>query len=136
MAATGQKCCPGSGQVIGVGSACHIMSHNVPGTLEHLLISCPALEHTRHRLHSLWCLKTLSCTPLHRLVLEILGSPPEIQVKFILDSTSFPQLIKLVQTYGQGLQDTVLYLTRTYPFAIHRHKMILLDRWPKQKDKT
>ena len=109
---------------------------NVPGTLEHLLISCPAIEHTRHRLHSLWCLKTLSCTPLHRLVLEILGSPPEIQVKFILDSTSFPQLIKLVQTYGQGLQDTVLYLTRSYAFAIHRHKMILLDRWPNILDKA
>ena len=47
---------------------------NVPGTLEHLLIVCPALEHTRHKLRSLWYLKTINCTPLHRLILEILGS--------------------------------------------------------------
>ena len=63
---------------------------NVPGTLEHLLIECPALEHTRHRLRSLWCLRTSNCPPLHRLILEILGSSPEHQVKFILDSTALP----------------------------------------------
>ena len=108
---------------------------NVPGTLEHLLIECPAIEHTRHRLRSLWCLKTINCPPLHRLILEILGSSPEHQVKFILNSTAFPELIKLVQAYGQELQNTVLYLTRTYAFAIHRQKMIHLGRWPNNSDK-
>ena len=39
--------------------------HQEQGTLEHLLISCPALEHTRHGLHSLWCRKTLHLQPLH-----------------------------------------------------------------------
>ena len=108
---------------------------NVPGTLEHLLIVCPALEHTRHRLRNLWCLKTIYCPPLHRLILEILGSSPEHQVKFILDSTAFPELIKLVQAYGQELQETVLYLTRTYAFAIHRQKQRHLGRWPSNSDK-
>ena len=44
-------------------------------------------------------------------------------------------MIKLVQAFGQGLQDTVLYLTMTYAFAIHQQKLILLGRWPSNSDK-
>ena len=106
---------------------------NVNGTLEHLLVICPALDHIRHRLHSLWCLKTLDCPPLHSLIVSILGAEPEIQVKFILDSTAWPQIIQLVQTFGQEIQDRVLYLTRTWAFAMHKHKLKLLGRWPEHQ---
>ena len=103
---------------------------NVRGDLEHLLITCPALEHSRHRLHSLWCLKTVDCPPLHRLILRMLGSTPETQVRFILDSTAFPEVIGLMQLYGQEIQDRILYLTRTWAFTLHRQKMKILGRWP------
>ena len=106
---------------------------NVNGTLEHLLISCPALEHIRHRLHSLWCLKTLDCPPLHSLIMRILGSDPEVQMRFILDTTACPQIIQLVQAFGQEIQDRVLYLTRTWAFAMHKHKLKLLGRWPEHQ---
>jgi hypothetical protein len=102
----------------------------VSGDLEHLLTVCPALEHIRHRLHSLWCLKTVDCPPLHSLILRILGSSHETQVRFILDSTACPELISLMEIFGQEIQDRVLYLTRTWAFAIHRNKMKLLGRWP------
>ena len=62
--------------------------------------------------------------------MSVLGSEPEIQVKFILDSTSWPQIIQLVQAFGQEIQDRVLYLTRTWAFAMHKHKLKLLGRWP------
>ena len=105
---------------------------NVPGTLQHLLIVCPALGQTRHRLHGLWYKKTQTFPPLHNLILKILGSSPEIQMRFILDSTAFPELIVLVQAYGQGVQDLVMYLTRTFAFSVHRHKQRLLGRWPEK----
>ena len=35
-----------------------------------------------------------------------------------------------MEIYGQEIQDRVLYLTRTWAFAIHRNKMKLLGRWP------
>ena len=104
--------------------------HLVHGDLEHLLVVCPSLEHIRHRLHSLWVLKTADCPPLQRLIMWILGSPPQILLKFILDSTAWPQLITLVQVLGQEVQDRVCYLTRTWAFAIHRQKMKMLGRWP------
>ena len=103
---------------------------HVSGDLEHLLIVCPALDHIRHRLHSLWCQKTVLCTPLHDLILKILGSSSETQVRFILDSTAFPEVINLVQTLGQEIEDTVMYLTRTWAFTIHRQKLKMLGRWP------
>ena len=102
----------------------------VSGDLEHLLIVCPALQHIRHRLHSLWLLKCANCPPLQNLLMRILGSNPELQVKFILDSTSFPELIRLRQAFGQEIEHRVLYLTRTWAFAIHRGKQKLLGRWP------
>ena len=102
----------------------------VCGDLEHLLVVCPALDHIRHRLHSLWCQKTVYCAPLHDLILKILGSNSETQVRFILDSTTFSEVIFLRQTLGQEIEDTVMYLTRTWAFTIHRQKLKMLGRWP------
>ena len=104
--------------------------HQVSGDLEHLLICCPALEHTRHRLHSLWCLKTADCLPLQALITQVLGSDPSLQVKFILDSTSNPQVIRLSQAFGPEIIDRLMYLTRTWAFTVHKHKLKLLGRWP------
>ena len=107
-------------------------NQNVPGTLQHLLIVCPALEETRKRLYGLWCVKTQICPPLHNLILKILASPPGVQMRFILDCTAFPELIMLVQAYGQEIQNLVLYLTRTFAFSVHRQKQRLLGRWPEK----
>ena len=52
------------------------------------------------------------------------------QVKFLLDSVSFPEIINLTQTIGQEILDVVMYLTRTWAFAVHRQKLKLLGRWP------
>ena len=100
------------------------------GDLEHLLIVCPALDHVRHRLHSLWCMKTVDCPPLHIFILKILGSCPKQQVKFILDSAACPEIVDMMQKYGQEIINRVMYLTRTWAFSIHRSKMKLLGRWP------
>ena len=105
----------------------------VDGDLQHLLVECPALDHIRHRLHSLWCLKTADCHPLHKLILSQLGSSPETQVRFILDCVACPEVIRLCQLYGREILDRVMYLTRTWAFAMHKHKMILLGRWPESK---
>jgi hypothetical protein len=61
---------------------------------------------------------------------KILGSNSETHVRFILVSTSLPEVIYLRQTLGQEKVDAVMYLTRTWAFAIHRQKMKMLGRWP------
>ena len=104
--------------------------HDVQGDIVHLLVVCPALLNTRLRLHGMWWEKTANCPPLHQLILKILGSSDETLVRFILDSTSFPEIVYLKQMFGQELEDRVLYLTRTWAYAIHREKLRLLGRWP------
>ena len=104
--------------------------HAVEGDIVHLLTVCPALEQTRHRLRGLWCTKTVSCPPLYSLILTILGSTPDTQVRFILDARACPDIILLKQIYGQEMEDMVLYLTRTWAYTIHRQKIMLLGRWP------
>ena len=107
--------------------------HNVFEDLEHMLISCPALEDTRIKLHRLCSSETVHCPPLHQFVLCILSSPPSIQTKFILDSSSFPEVISLRQTFGNEILERIMYLTRTWAFTIHKHRLQKLGRWPGAK---
>ena len=102
----------------------------VQGDLEHLLVTCPALDPVRHRLHSLWCLKTSACPPLHWLILKKLGAQPAELVKFILDPSACTEVLTLAQNLGPSVLELVMYLTRTWAWCIHRQKMILLDKWP------
>lgn len=103
----------------------------VPGTLEHLLIHCPALEGVRSQLQTLFSTKTIGFPSLHNLVMKkVLSSTATQQVKFILDASADVELLQLVQLHGQQVLDLVLYLTRTWAYCIHREKMILTGRWP------
>ena len=105
--------------------------HEVPGTLEHLLVQCPALEGVRSRLLTLFSTKTIGLPALHHLVMKkVLSSPATHQVKFMLDASADIEVLHLVQLHGQQVLDLVLYLTRTWAYCIHREKMIITGRWP------
>ena len=64
----------------------------VHGDLEHLLITCPALDYDRGRLYDLWLQKSQPCPPLHQLLLTITSSAPMQQVSFILNPSAHPVL--------------------------------------------
>lgn len=51
-------------------------------------------------------------------------------MKFILDPTSMPDIICLLQTYGKGVLDIVFYMSRTYAYGLHRKRLILIGKWP------
>ena len=51
-------------------------------------------------------------------------------MKFILDPTSLPEIIRLWQTCGPEILAIVFYLTRTFVYALHRKKLILVGKWP------
>ena len=104
--------------------------HQVVGDLEHLLLHCPALYLARSNLVKMWLMISLGLPPLHELVKEVLASPDQVKMSFILDCTTFPEIIRLHQTYGKVVQDMVLYMTRTFTYGLHRKKQILLGKWP------
>ena len=102
----------------------------VVGDLEHLLLHCPALQLARNNLEKMWLDKSAPLAPLHSLVKQILDSPSDIKMAFILDPTSMPAMVRLYQSLGQRLLDIVFSMTRTYAYGLHRKKLILVGKWP------
>ena len=98
------------------------------GTLEHLLIFCPALNQTRSRLLNLVTKVSLE----HQAISQILNSAlsradSSGMVQLLLDCTVLPEVILAVQTYGKLIQDRLLYLGRTWCYNIHRDRMTQME---------
>ena len=101
----------------------------VHGDLEHLLVTCPALESDRKRIYNLWQLKSAYNPALNNLLNHVISASPQEQVKFILHPSAHPDLVVLLQVYGKPLLEHVMYLTRTFAYSMHRRKLILTGRW-------
>ena len=77
----------------------------------------------------MWLTKTESCPVLQGLICRIFCLAPLQRTQIILDPSSNPDVIRLIQEYGRDVLDQILYQTRTYAFAIHRERKILLGQW-------
>ena len=109
--------------------------NQVVGDLEHLLVHCPGLHTVRSNLEQMWLARTAFIPPLHVFVKKVLTSSAAVRMAFILDCVSVPEIVSLHQTHGMAVIQTVLYITRTYAYSIHRKKLILTGKWPyKAKD--
>ena len=100
--------------------------HSVPGTLEHLLVSCPALSQVRERLYCMMLEKSVMFPPLHSTIREVLECSEEHIVQLILEPLSFPVVNHFAKLHGARFIAQLSYLTRTFAFYIDRHyKQIL-----------
>ena len=61
-----------------------------------------------------------------------LETSPEQAVQFLLDCTVLPEVISLTQVHGQFVHDSLLYLTRTYCFSLHKMRLKFLGKWNKK----
>ena len=104
--------------------------HEVDGDLEHLLLHCPALQVARGNLLQMWLVRSQVVPSLYEVVRSIMAAPAQVMMAFILDCTTLPQIVSLSQEYGKEVLDTVLYMTRTYAYVLHRKKQIVIGKWP------
>ena len=100
------------------------------GTLEHMLLVCPALINVRENMRSLWS-KYSQTKPILLPIIDLhtqSSNPEELQLHmhFLLDPSSCPIVIRGVQEHGQGLLSDVLYLTRTWCHSHHSKRLKLL----------
>ena len=102
----------------------------IKGDLTHLLAVCPMFEPTRQKMRNLWRIKTMSCLPLYTIIEKKLCGEPEELVKFLLSAETCPDILWLVQRMGSDVLQQVMYLTRTWAFAIHRCRMQSIGCWP------
>ena len=107
---------------------------NTLGDITHLLQYCPALEDTRKYLLAytrfyvmnlplpIAEIMSVNCSPLNKDFFQ-----------FLLDCSSLPSVIALVQEYGSTYLTHLYEVSRTWVFAIHRNRLRRLDRWVPDK---
>ena len=100
----------------------------VPGTIEHLLVSCNALEEKRKFLISYWDMQSEDSPQLNTLMMNVFSQPPEDIVQFLLDPTSVPAVIHGCQLKIFNISD-ILALTRTFCYGLHRRRLKLTGRF-------
>ena len=95
--------------------------------IEHILIHCRAYAECKRRLYSLWL--SSSNPVVKKLVTEAFSEETQYLLQFIIDCSVLPPVISAVQEHGPGILDDLFYLTRTWCFSVHRHRMKMLGRW-------
>ena len=103
---------------------------NRPETVEHILVLCPSFADIRSKLFRFWKSATSKMYPeLSEIVRCALTNPVKYRCQFILDCSVMPEVIQLVQTHGTSRRDHLLYLTRSFCFAIHRERLKIRGEW-------
>ena len=96
-------------------------------SLEHILLWCPSYNSTREKLVTLWV--SNSSPYVTSLDTTILNGPGLSLMQFLLDASSHPIVIRLAQDLGSEELKTIFHLTRTWCYAVHRHRAKLLGGW-------
>ena len=103
---------------------------NTVENLPHILNFCHALDPTRQQLLQ-YTEKYSSKLPddLKSLLLQNCSPSSSTFCNFVLDCSSSPAVISLVQKLGTQALYELFNVTRTWIYVIHRERMKLLGRW-------
>ena len=98
------------------------------GSLEHLLLFCPALEQERTQIKTLCSNIALESNDLHTIIHSVMCTDTSVDtvIQFLLDCSSLPAVIRARQALGDLIIDRLFYLTRTWCYTMHRSRMIKL----------
>ena len=103
---------------------------NTPGTLEHILVSCPSLSECRQKMSALWttlCQVNPTCAFILSQV--VTTNSEGLLTQFLLDCSTLPCVVEAVNLSGTDLLFPLFHLTRTWCFTIHRTRMNMLGLW-------
>ena len=94
------------------------------GSLEHLLLFCPALLDTRISAIKHWEMYTAEKQIVSLLVKKhiLYDENPDLHVQFLLDPGSCPDVILSVQEHGEGILSHLYYMTRTWCHTHHTRR--------------
>ena len=97
------------------------------GSLEHLLLFCPALNEIREKMTILSLSVACESKVLENIIyMAMNGVTVHKMVQFLLDCSSFPAIIHLRQTKDFHSIRRLFYLTRTWCYSLHRSRMTKL----------
>ena len=101
---------------------------NVSGTLEHMLVECPALDDKRRILLNFWNQQAEQNPHLQTLLKKVHSLETAQLVQFLVDPSAVSSVIAACQDGLLTLSD-VFSLTRTYCYGLHRRRLQLNGRF-------
>ena len=101
--------------------------------IEHFLLRCDALTDERRRLY-LYSINLGNEFPLLQPVLDayLFTNDDDIKMKFLLDCSSLPMVIRASQLFGDRIYAVLFILTRTWCRSLHRARLRKLGRWKQE----
>ena len=108
--------------------SCTLCNMSNPGSIEHLLLNCPALVDTRRNLLD-DLNKRKFVSPHTNSVIKTCFQKEEMTIQLLLDSSVLPQVISLVQTDGPQLLNELFHFSRAWCYTIHKNRLKLQGRW-------
>ena len=102
---------------------------NAVGDIQHLLTDCSTLSTRRTILFEYWDI-IASKNPLCINIINTIKSGPQDQLlQFILDCSTIPDVIRLVESNGEEVLTPLFKMSRTFCYSIHRERLKILNRW-------
>ena len=105
------------------------------GTIEdvhHIFLQCDSLSHVRQRLVAFTLTYSQQVPLLSDLLLSLTNPCSNLFLQFMMDCSVIPQVITLVQAYGQEVLHHLFKVSRTWCYFLHRERLRILGRWFKQ----
>ena len=103
-------------------------SGSAVGSIEHLLLFCPALEPTRIKMMKLSYEVAARNEHSYHIISWVLSHPDRtVLAQFLLDCSSLTIVANMIQNFGSTIQDDLFYISRNWCYSLHRKRMDLLN---------
>ena len=124
------NCCVATGLTTQMAGVLHHTAlETTQKDLDHILSACPSLNHTRRNLQ-LFTMRFAQLNPILKHIISFYCNPKSpLFCQFVLDCSMLPEVVVLTNLYGPTLLHKLLYLGRTWCYALHRDRARLLGRW-------
>ena len=119
-------------------NGCCLLAPECRNTLEdidHILQICPGLLSERNKLLN-FTRKVCSNQPdaISNVILEFCHPEHPLFVNFLLDSSSIPEVISVVQSAGKNTLVTFFDVSRMWVFVLQHERLRHLGRWKSPQD--
>ena len=112
---------------------CSICTEGSIGSIEHILLFCPALENVRsQQLINLQEKSNISART-KQLINSYLTLPLKFQVQLLLDPSVLPEVTVEVQSGNNHIIEELFLFTRTWCYSMHMHRLQILGKWKQIK---
>ena len=101
------------------------------GSLEHVLLFCPALFEARAKVVNLAVELSNDKSELASITSKVIDEnvDPMYRMQFILDPSSLPSIIRLCQIQGKETLELAFKISRNWCYSLHRARMTQLGHF-------